>query len=85
MKAVVVNFRGGKHTQIHNELVLQVEGVDSKEKAAALVGKVVTWKSPAGKELKGKVMAAHGNSGAVRAKFDTGMPGQVVGKEVAIA
>jgi len=84
MKAVVVNFRGGKHTQKNNQLVLIVHGIDTKEKAAELVGKKVTWKSPAGKELVGEVTAAHGNSGAVRARFDTGMPGQAVGKEVEV-
>lgn len=80
MKAIIVNFRGGKHTQKNDKMVIQVEGCDNREAAGKLVGKTVTWKSPAGKELKGKIMAAHGNSGAVRANFEKGMPGQCVGK-----
>ena len=85
MQAVIVHFRGGKHTQTNDQMILQVEGVDSRDKAAKLVAKSVSWKSPAGKILKGKVVCAHGRNGAVRAKFDTGMPGQSVGKLVEIA
>ncbi len=85
MKAVVVNFRRGKHTQTNNQMVLQIEGVDNREKAAKLVSKTVSWKSTAGKILKGKIVSAHGNNGAVRAHFETGMPGQAVGASVEIA
>lgn len=84
MKAVIVNFRKGVHTQKDNQLVLEVEGVDSREKAEKLVGKSVVWKSPAGKELSGKVSGAHGNKGAVRALFDSGMPGQCLATQADI-
>lgn len=84
MKGVIVNFRGGRHTQYHNHMIIEVEGVDSKEKALKLIGKKAVWKSPAGKELKGEVKAAHGCKGAVRAIFESGMPGQSVGKPVSI-
>ena len=84
MKARIVNYRQGRHTQTTNQMVLKVEGVSSRDAAAKLVGKSVSWKSPAGKELKGKISAVHGNSGAVRSIFDTGMPGQAVGQKVTI-
>jgi len=84
MKGTIINFRGGRHTQYSNHMIISVEGVDSKEKAEALVGKKATWKSPAGKELVGEVKVAHGNKGAVRAIFATGMPGQSVGKPVEV-
>jgi len=84
MKGTIVNFRGGRHTQYSNHMIIIVEGVDSKEKAEKLVGKPVVWKSPAGKELKGEVKSAHGAKGAIRAIFETGMPGQSVGKAVSI-
>ena len=80
--AVIVNFRGGRHTQKNNQMVVSV--ADDKEKAKALVGKHVIWKSPAGKELKGKITQLHGSKGAVRVLFETGMPGQSVGTEVEI-
>ena len=84
MEAVIVNFRGSRHRQTGNHMVLKINSVDNKEKAAKLVGKAVSWHSPAGKEIKGKVAAAHGNSGAVRAIFETGMPGQSVGSKAKI-
>ena len=83
MEGVIVNFRQGKHTQKDNQMVITVSGYD-KEKAKALVGKKVVWKSPAGKELKGKISAVHGNKGAVRAIFETGMPGQAIRSKVKI-
>jgi large subunit ribosomal protein L35Ae len=84
MEGIIVNFRGGIHTQKNNQMVISVPGVDSKEKATALVGKKVIWKSPSGKALTGTISFAHGNSGAVRALFDTGMPGQSVGSKIEI-
>lgn len=76
MKGVIVNFRGSRRVKHHYQMIVQPEGSDTKEKAAALVGKSVTWKTPSGKEIKGTVSAEHGNSGAVRVRFETGMPGQ---------
>ena len=84
MKAVIINFRQGKHTQTNNQMVVKVEGVDSRDKAAGFVGKSIAWKSPAGKELTGKIASAHGNKGAVRVLFETGMPGQSVGSAVEV-
>jgi large subunit ribosomal protein L35Ae len=84
MEGTIVNFRSARHHQKGNHMIIKVVGVDDKEKAAELVGKAVKWVSPAGKELKGKIAAVHGNSGAVRAIFETGMPGQAVGTKVNI-
>jgi len=85
MEGTIINFRRGRHTQVTNQMIITVKGVDKKEKAAELVGKAVSWKSPAGKELKGAVRAAHGNKGALRVLFETGMPGQAIGQKVNIA
>ena len=82
MKALIFNFRISRHTQHSNHMIIQVSGVSTRDNAKQLVGKTLVWKSPAGKELKGKVAAPHGNKGAVRAIFETGMPGQSVGSEV---
>lgn len=83
MEAIIKNFRRGRTTQTNNQMIIIVDGVD-KEKAKSLVGKKVSWKSPAGKELKGVVRAIHGSKGAVRALFETGMPGQAIGTKVNI-
>ena len=84
MEGVIVHFRGSRKVKSPNQMVVNVEGVDSKEKADKLIGKSVVWKSPAGKELKGKVAKEHGNKGALRVIFETGMPGQSLSTKVSI-
>ncbi len=84
MKGVIVNFRGGLHTQRNNQMIIKVDVVKSKSDAEKLIGKKVVWTSPAGKEIAGKVTQTHGNKGALRVIFDKGMPGQSVGKEVKV-
>ena len=84
MQGTIVNFRRGKRTQTLNHLIISLSGVDNREKASKLVGKIVAWKSPAGKEIKGKIVKAHGNSGAVRVIFERGMPGQSIGTKLEV-
>ena len=84
MEGVIVHFRGSRRVKRHNQMIVQVDSVDSKEKASKLVGKKVVWKTSAGKQLTGQITNIHGNSGALRVKFDTGMPGQSIGSKVAI-
>jgi large subunit ribosomal protein L35Ae len=84
MKAVIVNYRTGRHTQNPHQMILRAEGVETKADAQKLVGKEVVWKTQTGKELKGKVSGAHGNSGVFRAIFEKGLPGQALGTEALI-
>ena len=84
MQGTIVNFRRGRTTQKTNHMVVHLSGISDKEKASGLVGNVTVWKSPAGKEIKGKVASAHGNKGAVRVIFEKGMPGQRIGTKVEI-
>ncbi len=81
MKGVIVNYRTARHHQDHNQMVVKVDGCDSKEKAAKLVGKGVIFNTGK-KDIAGKITQPHGNSGAVRVHFGQGMPGQSVGKKV---
>jgi len=85
MEAVIVNFRRGRKTQKTNQMILTIKGYD-KEKAKSLLKKAVIFR-PEGrnkKELKGIIKALHGNKGSVRAYFETGMPGQSIGKKVEV-
>ena len=84
MKARVMSYRGGKRTQKVNQFVLKPEKSASKEDAAKLLGKKVEWITPAGKKLIGEVTRVHGNSGAVVARFEKGLPGQALGTEIEI-
>lgn len=83
MKAKVLSFRRGRHTVHEKHFVLDV-GAKDKTEAGKFVGKNVEWKSPSGKIIKGKVSAAHGNKGLVRAIFEKGLPGQALTTDVEV-
>jgi large subunit ribosomal protein L35Ae len=80
----VIQFRRGKKTIHERHFLIEIENVSNKEEAGKFVGKGVIWKSPAGKEIKGKIAATHGNKGVVRAIFEIGLPGQAVTTKVEI-
>ena len=84
MEGTIVHFRGSRRVKRSNQMIVQVNKIDSKEKASKLVGKKVVWKTSAGKQMMGQITALHGNSGALRVRFETGMPGQSIGTKVAI-
>jgi len=84
MEGVIINYRGSHKTQYSNQMIIKIIDVDDKEKASSLSGKKVTWTSPAGKEITGKVTKVHGSKGAVRVKFEKGLPGQAIGSRVKI-
>ena len=67
-------------------MVMQPEGITTKEKAASLIGKSAIWTTDGKtkKEIKGKITNVHGRNGAVRILFEKGMPGQSVGKKIDI-
>jgi len=83
-KGVVSSYRRGKHLQHTNQVILLFSETKTKAEAAALVGRKVKWTSPGEKEILGKVLGPHGNSGAVRAKFNTNLPGQAIGTPVVL-
>lgn len=86
MKAIILNFRRGRHTQTMNQLLLEIPGVDSRSMASGFIGKRVKWTSPGKlkKEIFGKITNVHGSNGVVRARFSRGLPGNAVGKRVEI-
>lgn len=83
-KGKVIQFRQGRHTIHERHFLIEIEKTDKREEAEKFVGKVVEWKSPAGKVIKGKVSAPHGNNGLVRAIFERGLPGQAIATKVEI-
>ena len=79
-----MHFRQGRHHVNSKQMILKV--ADTAEDAEKTIGKEVTWKSPSGKEIKGKISALHGRKGNVRAIFsDKGLPGQALGTKVVVA
>ncbi|MBW2968603.1 50S ribosomal protein L35ae [Candidatus Woesearchaeota archaeon] len=86
MEGIITAFRGSRAVKSKNQMLIEVKGIDSKEKAAKLTGKTVTWSTPGKKDnvIKGKISMPHGNKGLVRAIFEKGMPGQSLGTKVKI-
>ncbi len=80
MEGVIVNYRV-KYTK---EVVVLIPEVKSRREAVKLIGKKVVWIDEKGKEWEGKITGAHGNGGAVRAKFPVPLPPKALGKVVKI-
>jgi len=83
-KGVVTSYRRGKHLQHPNQVILLFDEIKTRSQAAALVGRRVKWNLSEEKEFLGKILGPHGNSGAVRAKFRTNLPGQAIGSPVVL-
>jgi len=83
-KGVVTSYRRGKHLQHPNQVILLFDDIKTRAEASALVSRKVKWTSPEDREFLGTVLGAHGNSGAVRAKFRTNLPGQAIGTPVVL-
>jgi len=84
--AKVIQFRRGRKTFKPRHFLIEIPGVDSREKATKFVGKTAEWTST-GKEPKkitGKISSAHGGNGVVRAIFEKGLPGQAIGTDVEV-
>ncbi len=84
MNAKIAHFRQSKHITSGNQMIVLVDGVTSKEEASKLVGKTVTYKTGK-KDITGTVASPHGNKGALRVVFETGMPGQSIAQTVTLS
>ena len=87
MEGLILNFRRSRHRTYGNQMIIQVDGTDTKDKATKLVGKSVSWiaSGKEKKEIKGKISASHGNKGVLRVLFEKGMPGQSIGNKVKLS
>ncbi|MFX0056023.1 MAG: 50S ribosomal protein L35ae [Promethearchaeota archaeon] len=84
LQGVVTSYRRGKHLQHPNQVLLLFDAIKTRAEAATIVGRRVKWTSETGREFLGKVLGPHGNSGVVRAKFHTNLPGQAIGTPVVL-
>jgi large subunit ribosomal protein L35Ae len=84
MEGVIVNYRRSKTTQTCHEMIVKVASSESIDSAKQMVGKKIVFTTPAGNKINGAVVSAHGNSGALRVRFEKGMPGQAIGLKVAV-
>jgi len=84
MQGTILGYRRGRHTQNVNQMLIELDNVNSREKAKEFLRKKLVWKSPSGKEIKGEIIALHGNKGVVRAKFEKNLPGQAITTKVEV-
>jgi large subunit ribosomal protein L35Ae len=84
MDGIILSYRRGRRTQDVNQMLIELDGIESKEKAKEFLNKKIVWKSPSGKEINGKIIALHGNKGVVRAKFERNLPGQAITTKVEV-
>ena len=83
MDGLIASYRRGRMSTYHNQMIVVIPTVTSRDAAAKLIGKTVKY--PTGKrDILGKISTAHGKKGAVRVHFETGMPGQALGRKVVI-
>jgi large subunit ribosomal protein L35Ae len=84
MDGKIISFRRGLKTQYKYQMIVKVNDITNKEKAKTLINKKAIWKSPSGKEIKGEVTQIHGSNGALRVRFEKGLPGQSLGTKVVL-
>ena len=78
-----MNYRTGQKTQRPNECILKFPSVKSSNEAARLIGRKVAWPAKE-RKIRGKIVALHGKSGLVRARFRRGLSGQAIGTSVEV-
>ncbi len=83
MEAIISNFRRARHHTYENQMVVTSESLKTKEDAEKLIGKKVVWNTGK-KDMVGEITSTHGNKGALRVLFESGMPGQAIGQKVKI-
>ena len=82
MKARITHYRRGRKTQYKYQMIIEVDGVETIEKANELMGKTVVYTTESGKTINGEVTRVHGAKGKIVARFERGLPGQAIGREV---
>lgn len=96
-RALVVGYRRSLRKQYRHTSVLRIEGVKERKSADFYLGKRVAYvykSASKGNALHGvlggrrviwgKIIKVHGNSGAVKAKFNPQLPPSSIGKKARV-
>ena len=85
VKALFLGYRGGRRTRRNKQILVKIDQVDDRDKAAKYIGRRVTWKSPGGNIITGKIVSVRGGNGVLKARLRKGLPGQAIGEELNIS
>ena len=78
MNARLISFRTARRHQKMKHMLLEIDGCDTRAKAAQHIGSRVIWTTPAKRKIYGKIVSPHGNNGVIRAIFSKGLPGDAL-------
>ncbi|XP_066362967.1 large ribosomal subunit protein eL33w-like [Miscanthus floridulus] len=92
VRGTILGFKRSKSNQYEHTSLLQIEGFSTKEHVAWYGGKRIAhvYKAKTKSDgtavrcIWGKVTRPHGNSGVVRAKFQSNLPPSSMGKKVRV-
>ena len=79
MEARITGFKGTKRVRRTNYAIIKAE----REDIGKLIGQDVTWTSPGGRTIRGKIQKVHGKD-SLMGKFSRGLPGDARGSTVVI-
>ncbi len=76
--------RGLKSKQRNNQILLQIDNVQSKDNALKYIGKKISWISPSRRKFTGRITGLHGGSGTVKVTMKKGLPSLAIGAPLLI-
>ena len=83
-KGTFYEYARSRRVQQNNFILIKLPTVTNFTEATRLIGRGVAWEAPSGHKLRGKIVSTHGKNGAVKAKFEHGLPSNAIGTDVII-
>jgi large subunit ribosomal protein L35Ae len=83
-KGTFYEYPRSRRVQQNNFALIKFPSINDFGQAARLIGRMVAWEAPSGRKLRGKIVSTHGKNGAVKAKFEHGLPANAIGSEVTL-
>ena len=83
-KGIFYQYARSRRVQQNNFILIKFPSIKDFGQAARLIGRGVAWEAPSGHKLRGRIVSTHGKKGAVKAKFEHGLPANAIGTEVIV-